>query len=85
MHGASIAVRIWPPSYNGFMKTRKDVAVAILLVSDDHCSSLYVSYYLAISIVLTHWGRDKMSAKFADDIFKYIFSNENVWVYIKIS
>ena len=26
---------------------------------------------------LTHWGQDKLSAIFADDIFKYIFLNEN--------
>ena len=31
---------------------------------------------------LTHWGRDKMDT---DDIFKCIFSNENVWFVIKIS
>ena len=31
---------------------------------------------------LTHWDRDKMDA---DDIFKWIFLNENVWISIKIS
>ena len=34
---------------------------------------------------LTHWGRDKMAAIFPDYIFKYIFSNENVRIFIKIS
>ena len=34
---------------------------------------------------LTHWGRDKMEAILADDIFKCIFMNENVWIPIKIS
>ena len=35
---------------------------------------------------LTHWGRDKMDAiYFADDIFKCISFNENVWIPIKIS
>ena len=29
---------------------------------------------------LAHWGRDKMAAKFADDIFKCIFFNENIWI-----
>ena len=33
---------------------------------------------------LTHWGRDKMPP-FADDIFKCIFLNENVWIPIKNS
>ena len=30
-------------------------------------------------------GRDKMAAFFADDIFKFIFMNKNVWTSIKIS
>ena len=34
---------------------------------------------------LTHWGRDKMAAVFADDTFKRIFLNENVRVSMKIS
>ena len=34
--------------------------------------------------ILTHWGRDKMTA-ILDDIFKRIFLNENVWISIKIS
>ena len=35
--------------------------------------------------IITHWGRDKMAAIFADDIFKYIFLNESVWISLKIS
>ena len=34
---------------------------------------------------LTHWGRDQNEQHFADDIFKRIFFNENVWVSIKMS
>ena len=34
---------------------------------------------------LTHWGQDKMAAIFADDIFKCILLNENVWISIKVS
>ena len=34
---------------------------------------------------LTHWGWDKMAAIFADDIFWYIFLNENFWIANKIS
>ena len=36
---------------------------------------------------LTHWGQDKWMpfGNFADDIFKCIFFNENVWIPIKIS
>ena len=33
--------------------------------------------------ILTHWGRDKMAATFADDIFKYISSNENFEFWIR--
>ena len=32
-------------------------------------------------ILLPHWGRDKMG----DDNSKFIFLNENVWIFIKIS
>ena len=35
--------------------------------------------------ILTHWGQDKMAAIFPDDIFKWIFLNENVWISINIS
>ena len=34
---------------------------------------------------LTHWGRDKMSDMFVDDIFKFIFFNENIWISLKTS
>ena len=34
---------------------------------------------------LTHWGRDKMAAFFADDILKCIFLNGNSWIPNKIS
>ena len=33
----------------------------------------------------TQWGRDKMADMFADDIFKCIFLNENIWISINIS
>ena len=36
-------------------------------------------------IALTLRDRDKMAAIFADDIFKYIFLNENVWISLEIS
>ena len=39
----------------------------------------YVNYNL------THWGRDKMTALFPDDIFKSMFFNEYAWILIKIS
>ena len=34
---------------------------------------------------LTHKGRYKMAAFFADDIFKHIFMDENAWISINIS
>ena len=34
---------------------------------------------------LTHWSRNKIGRHFADDIFKRIFLNENIWIPIKIS
>ena len=44
---------------------------------------VYVSQLYG-TLVLTHWGRDN-GRHFADDIFKCIFLNENVWIPIKIS
>ena len=35
-------------------------------------------------MALTHWGQDKMAAILADDIFKCIFLNENIWIWVKI-
>ena len=36
-------------------------------------------------LILTHWGRDKMAANLAGDIFKCNFLNKNVWISIRIS
>ena len=36
-------------------------------------------------VCLTHWGRDKNGRHFADDIFKCIFLDKNVWIPIRIS
>ena len=35
--------------------------------------------------ILTHWGQDTMAAIFADDIFNFIFLNENAEILCKIS
>ena len=35
-------------------------------------------------VMLTHWGRTN-GRYFADDVFKCIFLNENVWILLKIS
>ena len=51
---------------------------------DKHLINRWVAGDL-LTLALTHWGRHKMAAIFADDIFKWIFSNENVWISIKIS
>ena len=37
------------------------------------------------SLVKTHLPLDKMAATFADDIFEFIFVNENICILIKIS
>ena len=34
---------------------------------------------------LRHWERHKNGRHFTDDIFKRIFFNENVWIWIKVS
>ena len=34
---------------------------------------------------LTHWGRYKNGRQFPDDIFKCIFVDEKVWIFLKIS
>ena len=40
---------------------------------------------IALQQILTHWGREKNGRHFADDIFKRIFLNENIWIPVKIS
>ena len=48
--------------------------------------SLYSSQLCkTLTLVLTHLPLDKMAASLADNIFKCIFLNENVWILIKIS
>ena len=42
-----------------------------------------VCLVVSSALHLTHWGRDKMAANFPDDIFKLIFSNENVGIPLK--
>ena len=63
----------WQPSCLGLnvLKSR----------SHDTCNT-YVAYMTYL--VLTHWGRDKMSVIFAD-ILICIFLNENFWISNKIS
>ena len=39
----------------------------------------------ALVEVKTHLPLDKMAAILADDIFKCVFLNENIWISIKIS
>ena len=47
-------------------------------------NSMYISWDI-LKTKLTHWGRDKNEHHFADDIFKCIFLNENVWIPVKMS
>ena len=48
--------------------------------------STYPSYVVSSYLSLTHWGRSRRNEQhFADDIFKRIFFNENVWISIEIS
>ena len=50
------------------------------------CGLVYWSIYASLCFnELTHWGRDKMAAFYPDDIFKWVFLNEDVWISIKIS
>ena len=46
---------------------------------------IILSWEWKIDMKQGHWGRDKMDAFFADDIFKCIFFKENVWISITIS
>ena len=47
------------------------------------CSILNVLFWC--HAFLTHWGTRQNGRNFADDISKWIFLNENVWIPIKIS
>ena len=50
-----------------------------------HMPSGHVQNFMLIKCLWTHWDWDKMAATLADDIFKCIFLNENVWILINIS
>ena len=55
------------------------------------CRSLLLTHLNASDVIwhlstwLTHWGWGKNGRQFADNIFKCIFLNENVWISIEIS
>ena len=48
-------------------------------------SSVCIHVGIVDDIVLIHWGRDRMATIFPDDIFKCIFLNENLRIWIRIS
>ena len=41
--------------------------------------------FAVVTLTLTDWGGDKMNAIWLDDIFKCIFLNKSVFIFIKIS
>ena len=51
----------------------------------DHKCDSYPRVSHLIQVTATHLPLDKIAAILADDIFKCIFLNENVWISIKIS
>ena len=54
------------------------------MIKSEEMLYLYIAGKL-LERLLEQWARDKMAAKFADDIFKCIFLIEKVWISIKIS
>ena len=48
-------------------------------------NEIYCGGWLGDQFLVTHWGWDQMSIIFPEDIFKCIFLNKNVSVFIKIS
>ena len=44
-----------------------------------------INYRQKCCFAITHWGRDELDNVSADNIFKRIFFNENVWISIKMS
>ena len=62
------------------------IAVSYLLTGvQAHDGSDLFTVCLGTCGGLTHWGRDKMAAFFADDTFKRIFLNENIRISTKNS
>ena len=65
------------------------------MYADYHGSTLLPLQMLLIDFVIYFWyhrckalayrGRDKNGPHFADDIFKCVFLNENIWIAINIS
>ena len=55
----------------------------IVHIKKHHITATVLIY--PVWMVLTHWGRGQNCRHFADDIFKRIFLNENMWISLKIS
>ena len=51
----------------------------------DWTNGCHFAHSIFTCIPVTHWGRDKMGAILADNIFKWIFLNENGRIQIQIS
>ena len=59
--------------------------------SKSYCSKIHCNLYhlntahCSVVVALTHLGPRQNGRHFPDDIFKYIFLNEYIWILIKIS
>ena len=75
------------------------VRLATTSTSINQCNYLFLDDIILLTrVLLTHWGRDEMAKgvidtirpkrdgqHFADDIFKCILLNENIWISLRIS
>ena len=59
----------------------------LLQINKAPCSyrKILAPLYISHDDLIKYWGRDRDRHNFADDIFKGIFLNENVWISLKIS
>ena len=67
-------------SSNGSLRNKWQAITCANVDLDVWCSMVPVGH-----IGLIHWGKDKMAAIFADNIFMCIFLNKNFWISNKIS
>ena len=76
--------------YKSFSSNDED-CITQLNNKQSKCCTVFVNTLAAGDLTpngaapLTHWRRDKIAARLADDRFKCIFLNEDVWISIRIS
>ena len=84
----ALGILLWVHNLISIMPESLQCCVEYLVIMDQVRTapgSILLIMQWAAWFLLTHWGWDKMADIFADNSFKCIFLNENVWISITTS